>query len=300
MNLSSQQEQTSDSFGFKWAMKETYNSDSMNTEWRRWLLEKYFDGSADGPKSMLAAFGRPIRILDAGCGASISSLLLFGDLLNEHAYVGVDISESVDVARENLVAAGIKGTVVKGDITNLSPDLGNFDLIFSEGVIHHTDSVRDTIISLATRLNPGGKIVFYVYQTKGPVREFTDDYIRDKLSSLDNEEAWNELLPLTELGKILGELDVSINIPNDISVLGISKGNYDLQRLFYYSICKAYYRDDYSIEEMNHINFDWFRPSNCHRHSEDEIREYSSEAGIKIERLKSEPSGISVIATKNE
>ena len=28
-------------------------------------------------------------------------------------------------------------------------------------------------------LKPGGRILFYVYRKKGPIREFTDDYVRE-------------------------------------------------------------------------------------------------------------------------
>ena len=82
--------------------------------------------------------------------------------------------------------------------------------------------------------------MFYVYVKKAPVREFTDDYIRDYLSNMNSQEAWDSILPLTKLGQKLGELNVQIDIEEDIPFLGIKSGTYDLQRLFYYKICKAY------------------------------------------------------------
>jgi arsenite methyltransferase len=106
------------------------------------------------------------------------------------------------------------------------------------------------------------------------------------------------LIPLTKLGKVLGDLNIKIDVEEDIPQLGIQKGQHDLQRLFFYKICKASYRPGYSIDKMNHINFDWFRPSNCHRHTPDEIKSFCEAAGLLIERLHVSESGITVIARK--
>ena len=75
--------------------------------------------------------------------------------------------------------------------------------------------------------------MFYVYVKKAPVREYTDDLIREEISSMDNSEAWEALIPLTKLGKRLGELNIEIQIDDDIPYLGIKKGKINLQNLFY-------------------------------------------------------------------
>ncbi len=173
-------------------------------------------------------------------------------------------------------------------------------MIFSEGVLHHTDSTKKAIENLVKLLKYNGHIMFYVYAKKAPIREFSDDYIRDYLKDKTDEEAWNELIPLTMLGKSLGDLDIDIEVPEDIPYLGIKKGTINLQRLFYWNIFKAFYRSEYSLEEMNHINFDWYRPLNCHRQTPQEVENWCLELGLKIERLFVEDAGITVIATKYE
>jgi SAM-dependent methyltransferase len=145
------------------------------------------------------------------------------------------------------------------------------DLIFSEGVLHHTDSTEASLKCLAAKLKPGGRFLFYVYAKKAVLREFSDDHIREMIASMDDEEAWETLKPLTKLGIALGQIDAEIDVPEDIPFLRIKKGKQHLQRFFYWNICKLFYRPEYSLEEMNHINFDWFRPMNCHRHTKDEI-----------------------------
>ena len=104
-------------------------------------------------------------------------------------------------------------------------------------------------------IKENGLFMFYIYNKKGPIREFVDDYLRNKLQVMSPEEGWNALKPLTELGKLLGELNITINIPENIDLLEIPAGEIDLQRLFYWHIFKAYYAKELSFEEMNHINY---------------------------------------------
>lgn len=295
--MSSNQTQTSESFSFKWQKRATYESETVQQEWRRWLLEKYFDGHQKNLDELLE-IENGADILDVGCGAAGSILALFGDALKNHRYVGVDISESIEVAKTRFNERNIPGSFFRYDLNFLPPSLGQFDIIFAEGVLHHTDSVKDAIHNLTKHLKLGGRFLFYVYVKKAPIREFTDDFVRDRLRHLDNSAAWDELIPLTKLGKILGDLNIEIDIEDDIHLLEIPKGRYNLQRLFFYKICKAYYQDNYTIDEMNHVNFDWFRPLNCHRHTPDEIQSFCVEAGLCLKRMKVEESGITVIGQR--
>ena len=296
--ISENQKQTEDIFGYKWKKRDTYESEAVQKEWRRWLLEKYFDNDASRLDALLPPAGESKVILDAGCGSGGSGLLLFGDHLKRHHYVGVDISEAADVGRERFRERGIPSEFVRSDLNSIPEHLGPFDIIFSEGVLHHTDSVENGLVTLTKRLKPGGKFLFYVYVKKAPIREFTDDLIREAIAPMDNDQAWAALEPLSKLGRTLGELNIKITVDEPIPYLGIEKGTYDLQRLFYYKICKTYYRPDYSLDEMNHINFDWFRPKNCYRHTPEEIKAFCAHAGLEIERLHVEEAGITVIAKK--
>ena len=291
------QKQTEETFSFKWKKRDTYESAAVQREWKRWLFEKYFDNDPSLLDELLPNKGGK-KILDAGCGSGGSALLLFGDHLRRHSYLGVDISDAVNVAEQRFMEQGIPARFEQCDLNSIPDHYGSFDVIFSEGVLHHTDSVENSIARLAQRLKVGGKFLFYVYVKKAPIREFTDDLIRTAIAPLDNNEAWKALQPLTKLGKALGDLNIEIEIEDDISFLGIEKGRYDLQRLFYYKFCKAFFRPDYSLDEMNHINFDWFRPLNCFRHTPEDVRNFVSKAGLSVARINVEESGISVIAQR--
>ena len=71
-----------------------------------------------------------------------------------------------------------------------------------------------------------------------------------------------------------------------------------MQRLFYYGVLKAYFRPELSFDEMHHVNFDWFRPLNCHRHTAEEVTNYCDRAGLEIEHTNLQEAGITVVARK--
>lgn len=112
------------------------------------------------------------------------------------------------------------------------------------------------------------------------------------------EQAWEAMKPLTKLGTALGELGAEIEVPDDIELLGIPAGRHDLQRLFYWYVCKAYHRPEFTFEENNHVNYDWFAPANAHRHPEEELRSWCAEVGLGIEREVIQPSGITIVARR--
>lgn len=296
LDVSKSQRQTDEAFGFKWAKRDTYESDASKANMQRWLLERY---CANDPKRLAGWLdgGRKI-ILDAGCGAGFSGLLFFGEALREHDYLGVDISSAVEVARERFREQNMPGDFIRADVSCLDVPDSSIDIIFSEGVLHHTDSTERALKHLATKLTSGGRFLFYVYRKKALIREFTDDAIREALKPLTDEEAWEALKPLTQLGIALGELQCQINVESSIPLLGIEAGKLDVQRFFYWNVCKAYYRQELSFDEMNHINFDWFRPLNCQRHTPEEIRLWCKEADLDIEHIDVQEAGITVVAQR--
>lgn len=294
--VSPSQLQTRDAFGFQWAKRDSYESESVKDFSRIWLSERYCGGNAQLLSGWLAG-GRKI-ILDAGCGAAFSALLFFGEHLKNHDYLGVDISNAVEVAAERFREQGYPGDFLQCNLLELPIPDESVDIIFSEGVLHHTDSTERALKYLVGKLKPGGRFLFYVYAKKAAIREFTDDYIRDQLKGLTDEEAWRALEPLSKLGIELGRKDCEIDVPEDIEFLGIKKGRINLQRFFYWNICKLYYRPDWSLDEMNHINYDWFRPSNCLRHTPEEVTKWAGEANLCIERMDVQDAGITVVARK--
>lgn len=292
---SAAQSQTADAFGFKWNRRDTFESAASLERMRRWLGERYGE-VADAP--WWIDYGDGPVVLDAGCGAGMSVLELFGERLSRVRYLGVDVSPAVDVAASRFAERGLAGAFVQADFVTFPIPDGSVDVAFSEGVLHHTDSTRGALERLARAVRPGGRVLFYVYRRKGPIREFTDDYIRDRLAEMSPDDAWKALEPLTKLGVALGELDVEVDVPVDVPLLGIPAGRHDVQRLFYWHVCKLFYHPDLNFDELNHINYDWYAPANAHRQTPEEVREWCVEAGLEIERERIEEAGITVIARR--
>jgi arsenite methyltransferase len=293
---SERQNQTKDTYSFKWGKRDTYESDVVKSRHKAWLFEKYCDSDPDRLRKWLS--GERKIILDVGCGSGFSSLLFFGDYLKHHDYLGIDISDAVNVGKKRFQEAGCPGDFLQMDLIDLPIPDESIDIIFSEGVLHHTDSTEKSLKSLAKKLKLGGRFLFYVYRKKAVIREFTDDYIRDYLKDIPDEEAWKALEPLTKLGITLGKLNIELEVAEEIPFLGIHKGKMDIQRFFYWNICKQFYHPEFSFEEMNHVNFDWFRPLNCHRHTQEEIKNWCGEAGLKIEHINLQEAGITVVAVR--
>ena len=286
------QRQTAVSFGFKWQQRDTYDSPEVRTSTLEWQIQRYgFRDSAD----MLAYFGNRRRILDAGCGSALSSSLWLEALRQE--WVGVDISAAIDVAQERI--GHVVGThFVQADILQLPFQESTFDTIVSEGVLHHTPSAEQAMKALVPLLEPGGEFLFYVYRKKGPIREFTDDYVREIVSQLPAQEAWALIRPLTRLGMVLSELKAEVEVPEDIPYLGIKAGRYDVQRLIYWHFAKLFWNERFSFEENNHVNFDWYHPRYAHRHTENEVRRWCDEAGLTVAHFDVQESGFTVRAVK--
>lgn len=288
--------QTRDAFAYKWQQRDSYDSPGMIAGSIDWLVEKYgFTSLAD----WATYYATRQRILDVGCGSALSSSLFVKSeyWTGDAAWVGADISAAIDVARDR-IGCRPNTHFVQADALQLPFRDNCFDTIFSEGVLHHTPSTRQAILAVARVLEPGGDFHFYVYRKKGPVREFTDDAIREAIAPLSDAEAWEAMRSLTHLGQALAELETTVDVPEDVPLLGIKAGTHDVQRLVYWHFAKLYWNPAWTFEENLHVNFDWYRPRYAHRQTEADVRAWCAEAGLSITRFHEQESGYTVRATK--
>jgi SAM-dependent methyltransferase len=193
---------------------------------------------------------------------------------------------------------GLEAAFIQTNLMALPFPDASVDILYAQGVLHHTDSTAHAIEVVAKKLRPGGRLLFYVYCRKGPIREFTDDYVRAKLQNLSPEEMWQAMLPLTRFGKYLGELNMEIEVLEPIPFLEIPAGRISLQRFFYWHMFKAFYHSAMTLDEMNHVNLDWYAPLNAHRQTPEEVQAWCAAAGLVIEREHLQESGISIVARK--
>jgi arsenite methyltransferase len=290
------QRQTSVAFDYKWRKRDTYDSPGARRVALEWYLEKYGFATLD---DWVDTCGGHRRILDLGCGSGFSSSLwlVAPGWPGRSTWVGVDISTAIDVAQERL--ARVPEThFVQADALRLPFADGSFDLVFSEGVLHHTPSTREALRSGARVLEPGGSFHFYVYRRKAPLREFTDDYVRGLLQVMSDDEAWAAMRSLTQLGQALAELRATVDVPADVPLLGIRAGRYDVQRLIYWNFAKLFWNPALAFEENVHINFDWYRPLYAHRQTREEVRTWCEEADLALDRFHEDEAGFTVRARR--
>jgi SAM-dependent methyltransferase len=274
-----QEGQTTTTFREKWAnnpdlaFRQTLDESS---EIFRWILTRNgFDGAGD-----LSAFlAGKRRILDAGCGNGRVTALLDRYAPPEVEIVAFDLT-AAEVARTNLEGAE-RVTIHELDLLGDLSQLGSFDFVYCQEVLHHTADPEAGLLNLAGLLEHGGELAIYVYRRKAPVREFTDDYVRERLSALSYEDAMEQCRRIAELGRELSALGATVTVP-DIEGLGIEAGEYDVQRLVYHFFMKCFWNDELDAEANAAINFDWYHPQLCSRHSLEECRDWFARAGLEV------------------
>ena len=193
--------------------------------------------------------------------------------------VGVDLT-AAHVAEENLSLYQNVSTYQKDLLDDLN-DLGKFDFIYCQEVLHHTADPKKAFLNLCSQLSVDGEIAIYVYKKKAPMREHADDMIRSYISDLPYEEALQVAEEITQLGRVLTELNVKVDVP-EVKALEIPAGEYDIQRLFYHFFLKCFFNSSLSHEENVVINYDWYHPVLCTRHTLEEILSWFHDAGLVI------------------
>jgi SAM-dependent methyltransferase len=287
---------TNSSFSDKWhnntnlAFQHTLNPES---EIYKWILNR--NGFKDG-EHLKKFLSSKKRILDAGCGnGRVTKLLRNHSNSKLTEVVGIDLNAH-DVASENLKDSENTSFYQKNLQDNLT-DLGKFDFIYCQEVLHHTGNARNGFKNLCEILDVKGEIAIYVYKKKAPIREYTDDYIRDRIVGFDYEEAMRHSRQLTELAEVLSKLKVKVTIP-EVEILGIKEGEYDIQRFIYHYFSKLFWNDEFTFEDNAVINYDWYHPQDCTRHTVEEVREWFIENNIIINHEFVDHYGITVKGIK--
>jgi SAM-dependent methyltransferase len=272
------QKLTNDAFSEKWkdaAEKDVMTGEGLEFQ-RNWYLDLYGFKSFDDLKEFLS--DKKV-ILDAGCGLGYKAAM-FAELSPNSIVIGMDFSDAVLIAKDtykhlpNLF-------FVKGDIANTNLKHDSIDYVSCDQVLHHTTDPVKTFRHLCDITSKNGEFATYVYAKKALPRELLDDYFRTNVKDHSNEEIWAMSKQLTELGKVLADLKITINCP-DIPLLGIKGGEQDLQRFIYWNFIKCFWNDKLGYEYSLSTNFDWYIPTNAFRYTEEEFRDMINSNSLEI------------------
>lgn len=104
--------------------------------------------------------------LDVGCGSGLFSLA--ASHLGAAKVVGIDINpRCIVVSEQNRERLGNKAPVVFQEASALSQEslqaLGQFDIVYAWGSLHHTGRMRKAIRNVAQCVSPGGTLVLAIY-----------------------------------------------------------------------------------------------------------------------------------------
>ena len=101
------------------------------------------------------------RVLELGFGAGYDA---YEFCRNGADYSGIDITpENVDRARKHLGFYGYAPELMQGDAENLPFEDATFDIVFSNGVLHHTPDMEKAFREARRVLKPGGQFWVIVY-----------------------------------------------------------------------------------------------------------------------------------------
>ena len=284
---------TEDAFSSKWRhFNKTYHNKKWIEEQKKWFLERFGWKSISKLNSFLKTRS---KILDAGTGVG-NSAKLFSSNPNVQVFA-IDASESIEFAYKKY--GKIKNIhFLQADIRKLPFKKKFFDFICSDQVLHHTKDTESSFKMLSKLLTKKGIISIYVYRKKGPLREFADDHIRESTIKMTDKQCMEFSKSMAFLGKSLSQLKKKIIIKEDIPLLKIKAGTYDIQRFLYWNFLKCWWSPDVPFDQSIATNYDWYFPKFAYRHSEKEVRKWFKDVKLKITHFNEIESGYSVNGKK--
>jgi len=97
--------------------------------------------------------------IGGGMGTDLAQFAQHGAIVTD-----VDLSAGhLEIAQENFRLRALTGRFVHDDAESLPFDDDTFDLVYSNGVIHHTPNTKRAVAEILRVLKPGGRAIVMVY-----------------------------------------------------------------------------------------------------------------------------------------
>ncbi len=116
------------------------------------------------------------RVLEIGGGmgtdlaqfATHGAFVTYFDLSNHH----------MKLARENFRLRGLQACFIQGDAESLPFEVNSYDLVYSNGVLHHIPNTSGVIKEIHRVLKPGGKAIIMVYAQNS--KHYWDNLLKEE------------------------------------------------------------------------------------------------------------------------
>src|SRR5213076_1171802 len=103
--------------------------------------------------------GEHVLEIGGGMGTDLAQFAAHGATVTD-----LDLSAGhLDLAKENFTLRGLTGRFVLHDAETLPFPDGSFDLVYSNGVLHHTPNTREVVEEIRRVLRPGGRAIVMMY-----------------------------------------------------------------------------------------------------------------------------------------
>jgi ubiquinone/menaquinone biosynthesis C-methylase UbiE len=121
-------------------------------------------------------------VLEAGCGIGTDGVQF---ARAGARYTGMDFSPTaLTLARRRFSLTDLEGSFVEGSVTDLPFQDRSFDLVYSNGVIHHIPQTERAVHEFRRVLRPGGTALVMVYHRSSFNYRFTILVLRRLLAGL--------------------------------------------------------------------------------------------------------------------
>ena len=222
-------------------------------------------------------------VLDAGCGMGRYSMVA---LKLGAEVVALDLSESL-LRLAEIAPSHPKLHVVQGDLLRPPLKAGAFDIVYSQGVLHHTADTKASFQRVAVLVKRGGALSVWLYGKAGRFAEFSTNPIRADRPWVASHRrlAWLVVAVRHAVSDLLRvfttrlPLGVTYALCYPLALLGALPG-------LKYLTFSVHPRFTVRVLE----NFDWLSPPYQYHHTKEELAAWYREAGFDV--LKVLPHGL--------